>query len=341
MRYMFFALVTAFAFAASTPVAAQAACTGNAIFSAESCAGDTISREEMELFNAVNRFREANGLARVKLSLSLSRLGNRRMLDMAQNMKMLTHSWSNCRYDINDQTTWPCLTSSPTRLRCGYAGDGYETLFRTSKPRAEPSEAIEAWKKSTLHNSIILNKGIFADLPWEELGVAIDGPYAALWFGFRPAAERSSPNGVEKRSGMGISFDRAVAGLAGSLKIERVSTVGDLSIWHGETADRRLKIEVRGNASEIESVEVAVSTTTPGNVNAETNSILVNLLKNLLPELSSPEAWLAESMKLLKQTPKGWRRKMSPTRVAEIRGEGPDGFRMSIRPLVQPKSVEF
>ena len=42
-------------------------------------------------------------------------------------------------------------------------------------------------RRATLHNSIILNLGLFSKVQWDEVGVAIDGEYAALWFG-RPSA---------------------------------------------------------------------------------------------------------------------------------------------------------
>lgn len=43
--------------------------------------------------------------------------------------------------------------------------------------------ALDAWKKSDLHNSIILNLGMFEKMQWDEVGIAIDGEYASLWFG--------------------------------------------------------------------------------------------------------------------------------------------------------------
>ena len=41
--------------------------------------------------------------------------------------------------------------------------------------KATPALALGEWKKSQLHNSIILNDGMFRTMPWDEVGVAIAG----------------------------------------------------------------------------------------------------------------------------------------------------------------------
>ncbi len=163
----------------------QEECTGAKIFSSANCVGDAVSPDEKALFEAVNKYRSDNGLQPITLSVGLSILGNRRVLDLKQNMRTLTHSWSNCPYEVNDEKTWPCLLDSPTRLNTGYKGQAYETLYRSSR-KVDPAAAIEAWKKSSLHTSIILNKGMFAEMQWDGMGVAIDGQFAALWFGHPP-----------------------------------------------------------------------------------------------------------------------------------------------------------
>lgn len=178
-------------------VLAQASpdCVGENIFSKPKCLGDETSREERELFDLLTAYRTANKLPQLRLSPSLSLVANRKMLDLKQNIKKLTHSWSNCPYDIADRKTWNCVNDAPLRLKCGYNGQGFETLFHSINQRAKPAAALNAWKKSELHNSIILNLGMFANLEWDEVGVAIDGEYAALWFG-RPntaGASEDSP----------------------------------------------------------------------------------------------------------------------------------------------------
>jgi uncharacterized protein YkwD len=149
----------------------QTACTGPQVLSAKSCPGDTTSSEEKALFEIVNKYRTANGRPALRLSAPLSVLANRRALDMKLNTKMLTHSWSNCAYDIKNEKTWGCVSDAPRRFNTGYKGQGYETLYRTATGTADPKLALQAWQKSPLHNSIILNAGMFSDLDWDELAL--------------------------------------------------------------------------------------------------------------------------------------------------------------------------
>lgn len=174
--------------AASFVSAQMTGCKGDQIFTSAKCSGDENSAEERALFEMVRSYRAANNLPELRLSSSLSMVANRRMLDLKQNVKSLTHSWSNCPYDVNDRKSWDCVNESPARLKCGYAGKGYETLFHTIGENVKPAKAMNAWKQSTLHNSIILNLGMFSKVEWDEVGVAIDGQYAALWFG-RPSSQ--------------------------------------------------------------------------------------------------------------------------------------------------------
>jgi hypothetical protein len=316
--------------AACLSVLAQSECTGNAIFTSQFCAGDAVSTEELELFKAVNEYRHSNGLAPLRLSPPLSRLGNRRMLDLDQNMKSITHSWSNCRYDINDESTWPCLIASPTRLNVGYTGNGYETLYRTTG-KAEPTTALAAWKKSSLHSSIILNKDKFANMPWEEIGVAIDGQYACLWFGYRPVQTGQIPTA----SGAAVSLDQAISGLSRTLTISRLP---EQIIWRAASSDGKLKVTVSGSRSDVSEAEIFVSTNA---LSAEHVAVMSALLKNIFRDWADIDDWLAGSIKMLSESPKGWRRKIIQNRVAEIRGEGIDGVRLTIKPYEKPKAIEM
>ena len=160
MRFLL--IVAAFLITAPVvPALGQAACDGKQLFTAEACAGDAVSDEEKTLFDLVNKYRRSQNKTELKISPSLSRLANRRMLDLKFNVKKLTHSWSNCPYLISDQKPWGCVIDAPTRLKTGYPGQGYETLYRTTTGQVTPDAAIAAWKKSQLHNSIILNLETF------------------------------------------------------------------------------------------------------------------------------------------------------------------------------------
>ncbi|CAN5524276.1 hypothetical protein BH10ACI2_BH10ACI2_19680 [soil metagenome] len=213
----------------------QPVCKGKDLFFSHTCAGDTSSANESALFDLINNYRVENGQPELRPSTSLSMVANRRLLDLQQNMKTLTHSWSNCPYDIDDQSTWPCVTDAPKRLNAGYNGQGYETLYRVTSGQVLPSLALEAWKKSTLHNSIILNQGIFKDMQWNELGVAIDGQYAVMWFGY----PGESKTGVHKSDGLGVSYDQTISGLSKILSIEQKYSSIENNKWEGFSADKK------------------------------------------------------------------------------------------------------
>ena len=67
----------------------------------------------------VKSYRAANKLPELRLSTSFSMVANRQMLDLNQNVRSLTHSWSNCPYDVTDRKSWDCINEAPDALKCG------------------------------------------------------------------------------------------------------------------------------------------------------------------------------------------------------------------------------
>jgi hypothetical protein len=286
--------------AALSPAFAQSACDGRQVFTARSCEGDAVSADETVLFEMVNRYRRAQNKTELKLSPSLSMLANRRMLDLKFNVKKLSHSWSDCPYLISDKKTWGCVIDAPKRLKTGYTGQGYETLYRTTTGKANPELAITAWKKSTLHNSIILNLDTFRDLEWDEFGVAIDGEYAALWFGC-PVAKKVR----EGELGLGVSYEEAVEGLTKTLAIDRKTSARENMRWTGTTADKKLKLELTGRPEEIRqaSVRITISLDQAGKLDPQKRSVLTQFLQNLFPEWNDIPTWLETSTAAVARQP--------------------------------------
>jgi hypothetical protein len=198
--FAFFVFVFCLAF--QQTVFSQVECTGKSLFTEKKCIGDEISNDEKELIKIVNDYRRQNGLALVSSSDSLSALANRHLLDLVLNVKTLTHGWSNCPYDFQNQKTWSCVSESPRRLNIGYTGEGFENLYRNKTGAATPSLALEAWKKSDLHKSLILNQNVWRDRKWDAFGVAIKGEYVALWFG--------SSTGETELKGLAATYENAV-----------------------------------------------------------------------------------------------------------------------------------
>ena len=318
---------------------AQQICTGAQIFTASACDGDGNSAAEKDLLDIVNKYRVANGRPVLSLSASLSKLGNRRMLDLRQNLKRITHSWSNCPYEMADEKTWPCLIDSPKRLNSGYDGQGYETLYYTSTGSASPGAAVDAWKKSSLHSSIILNQGMFQNMSWDEVGIAIDGQYAALWFGYRGDDLKVAKENV---IGIGVSYDQAVSGLSKLLSIEQTSSTVSNDTWAGFSADKKVKLEINGTRKEISEADVGITVKLDpnGKLDPEKKVVLARLLKNCFPEWPDIDLWLDNSTNMISQNPTAWRTKIVRKVSIEMRSDSSGSLRLSIKPQAKPRSIE-
>ncbi|HLM03237.1 MAG TPA: CAP domain-containing protein, partial [Pyrinomonadaceae bacterium] len=118
--------------------AAQKTCDGKQLFTEKNCAGDTLDTREKELFRLINEYRAQNRLPALVLSDALSVVANRHLLDLNINLRQLTHGWSNCPYDIKNESTWKCILNAPRMLGVKYDGNGYENLYRNHGSAATP-----------------------------------------------------------------------------------------------------------------------------------------------------------------------------------------------------------
>lgn len=322
-------------------VTAQTQCTGQGVLTAKSCAGDATSADEEALLQIVNKYRAETGLPAVKLSSSLSMVGNRHLIDLIQNVKFFTHGWSNCPYDFNVEKTWPCVGDAPVRLNSGYKGEGFETLYKTAKGNATPDAALAAWKKSTLHNSIILNLDMFKDRTWDEVGVAISGPYAALWFG-APVSKIAAATNL-KGIGLGVSYDDAVKGLSALLSIDKTSLTADNNKWQGFTADKKTKLEIFGTQKDISEASVSISMKLgpDGKLTAENQKILVTLLGNCFPEWPNIDAWVTSSVAAISADRSAMRAKLVRKNTIEFSSNALNSLLLRIQPESKQKYQEF
>lgn len=318
---------------------AQGACAGNQVFTAKSCPGDANSSDEQALFQLVTKYRTANGRPEIKLSQSLSMVANRHLIDLMQNIKSFTHSWSNCPYEINNEKTWPCVNDAPVRLNSGYKGQGYETLYHVAKGNVAPGLALDAWKKSSLHNSIILNMDMFKNIAWDEVGIAVNGPYAALWFG-SPVKSGQAAN--THGNGLGVSYDQAVEGLTKILSIDQKSSTVESNKWQGFSADRRVKLEIFGTRKDISEASLAISMKfeTDGRLSHVNRTVLTTLLTNLFPEWSNIDAWITSTIAAIAADKTASRTKLVRKNAIEFRADGPTLLKVSITPESKQRYVE-
>lgn len=165
-------------------------CQGLQVLTAPICPGDSIDLgKEARLARLINTYRGNYGLPPIPLSPGLSMVANRHLMDLVQNIRQVTHGFSNCPYDGNNPQTYPCMWQAPQRLGTGYPGKGYEIVCGGSGGFvATPRNSLKCWQGSPPHNAVILNQGVWTSRPWRAMGVGIDQGFAVVWFGEEPDA---------------------------------------------------------------------------------------------------------------------------------------------------------
>ena len=295
-RVLFFAFGWLLIFSLYQISPAQKTCDGKQLFTEKNCAGDTLDTKEKELLRLINEYRAQNRLAPLVLSDALSTVANRHLLDLNINIKYLTHGWSNCAYDIKNQSTWGCILNAPRMLGVRYDGNGYENLYRNHSSVAQPSLALEAWKKSELHNALILNRNIFNDFKWDGIGIAISSNYAAIWVGAKAIVSNN-----QESKGLGITFEDVVNGLTKIVPVENVSSTTTTNKWTGASADKSVTMEIFGRREDIAEAAVGLSIKLGKNatLTERDRNVLVTFLNNLVPNWSQKENWCDAALKNL------------------------------------------
>ena len=156
-------------------------CSQQGILTATDCPGDGLEREELRLYEMVNQYRLQNGLSPIPLSPSLTRVANRHVRDLAENMGYLTPSWSDCRYNDSDSSTWGCMWQAPQRLDTTYTTPAYE-IIAANGYKIFAITALQQWQQNSAYPAIMLNQYQWTR-PWQALGVGIYQRYAVLWLG--------------------------------------------------------------------------------------------------------------------------------------------------------------
>ncbi len=156
-------------------------CQGEAILDADRpCPGDGWEPEEEELYRLINDYRQQHGLPVVPRSPILTLVANRHVRDMDQNIGYLTHSWSDCRYDAADPSTYACSSRAPRRLGTRFRSRAYENAH-FNPAGATALSAFRGWTSSPDHNALLLNLSNWHDNEWESMGIGIYRQFAVLW----------------------------------------------------------------------------------------------------------------------------------------------------------------
>lgn len=152
-----------------------------------------LTAKEQELFDGINRYRAENGLPAFDLHRDLVTVARTHVVDSMRNSPMdlrdtrgiqgNLHSWSLSPYwsggaYTSDHAYADIMWHKPRELT-NFSGNGYENAYYQSGS-ASPSRALYAWKNSAGHRAVILGEGPWARMT--QMGLAIEGEYAFLWF---------------------------------------------------------------------------------------------------------------------------------------------------------------
>ena len=156
-----------------------------------------LTEKEAKLYYMINAYRESLGLPKLSFSKSLTEVARAHVRDSntytpenqvdSRGEQGNLHSWSGngswTRLVYTDDHHYGNGMWSKPREITNYTGNGYE--ISASGRRISPETALDLWKNSPGHNSIMTTQ-ITGDVDWSDLktmGVSIDGHYAHVWFG--------------------------------------------------------------------------------------------------------------------------------------------------------------
>lgn len=166
---------------------------------AASSAYGVASPQAMQLYEEIMRYRASLRLPRIPMCQHLNQVAAWHVYDLqtihpTERFRLYpacnTHTWSSssrwtgcCFPDNATPAQAKCMWDKPRELSA-YRGNGYEIAY-WSGGTAAPSAAVQWWKGSPGHNSVMVNGGGFKD-SWGAVGVAIGQNYAVAWFGKEP-----------------------------------------------------------------------------------------------------------------------------------------------------------
>ncbi|MCU6711402.1 S-layer homology domain-containing protein [Paenibacillus sp. J5C_2022] len=156
---------------------------------------DALTDKERELADLINDYRISLGLEPMRISKSLTKVARYHVYDSnahrpedgvdARGMEANLHSWS-------DQGLWKAVAytpdheyaelmwSKPSELT-DYPDSGFEISAAQYGAAMTPQLALDLWKGSPGHNSVIAGEGYWSGL--NVIGVGIHGGYSHVWFG--------------------------------------------------------------------------------------------------------------------------------------------------------------
>jgi uncharacterized protein YkwD len=150
-----------------------------------------LTAEESRLYELMMDYRKSKGLGSIPLSEKLTQVAHAHAKDLADHYQLdpdrcNPHSWSKkgnwtpCCY-TSDHKQAKCMWDKPKEI-AGYEGAGYEIAYYSSTG-AKAAESLAGWQKSSGHNPLIVNEGIWQKAKWKAIGIGFYKSYGVVWFG--------------------------------------------------------------------------------------------------------------------------------------------------------------
>jgi len=318
-------------------IKAQSRCMENQIFTENKCKGDDGSNEEKQLLRLVNEYRSQIGLPPVPWSDALSKVANRHLMDLQNNVKGISRSWSNCPYGIKDRTILNCGITSPQRLS-NYTGRGYDNVYRSLNKKATPILAINAWKTNPKQNALIINKTFFESDVFDACGIAIDGEYAVLWFGTHTGMHKNAASTVasktnDKNPRLGLNLENAIANLNNIIVLPKIPSPFVNKKWTASSLNKSIMLEIHGSEANISEATIKIRAPLKRNrISLETQNVISIFLSNLIPNWKQRNHWSEDSLQNLLKNPKNKQRFTVDNKLIEMFSPKPNFISLTVKP---------
>ena len=151
-----------------------------------------LNAEESKLYDLIMAYRKEKKLEVIPLSPKLTLVAQIHAKDLAEHFDMQNtegcnpHSWSDqgdwtpCCY-TPDHAQATCMWNKPNEI-AGYKSNGYEIAYFSSDG-ATAQEGLDGWKKSSGHNPLLVNSGIWKEIEWKAIGIGFYQNFGVVWFG--------------------------------------------------------------------------------------------------------------------------------------------------------------
>ena len=152
-----------------------------------------IERNEIQLSEAINKFRVKKGLGELQLSPSLSYVAKTHLNDIRLHSKdqhgCNLNSWSDkgkwtsCCFN-SKQKDLELMTTKPEEIT-GFRGKGYEIVIMAKKG-VSTKNLTDLWLAATMTEEFLLNAGQGSNRNWQSMGVSIYHGFASIWLSEMP-----------------------------------------------------------------------------------------------------------------------------------------------------------